>query len=85
MINVVTFREHTISAFPYLLGDCLWSATYTVCRQGEIIRHSKNISRHRSAQLAEDAAMQAAIRYVECRLAILGLNYAHRPCFPDAG
>ena len=79
MINVVTFHEHTISAFPYLLGDCRWGAAYTVCLRGEIICHSKDVPRQGTAQLAEDAAIGAAIRYVEGRLALLGLDYALRP------
>ena len=68
MINVVTFRGHTISALPYLLGDRLWGATYTVCLRGEVVCNSNDAPLQSTAGLAQSAAVLTAIRYIEDRL-----------------
>ncbi|MDB5760177.1 MAG: hypothetical protein JWM30_3466 [Burkholderia sp.] len=68
MLEIVTFRGHTISALSTLVGDGRWRASYTVCRYGERIRISSEAPFQSSRELAESAAILLAIQYVEDRL-----------------
>lgn len=65
MLNIITFREYTISAIPVPIVNGRWSARYTICRCGEIVRNSSEIPPQSSSQFAESAAILLAIQYVE--------------------
>jgi hypothetical protein len=68
MLEIVTFRGHTISTLSLLVGDRRWQASYMVCRFGERIRNSSETPLQSSKELAESAAIILAIQYVEDRL-----------------
>ena len=68
MIEILIFRDHTISALPIFLGDGCWGASYTVCRRGKFVRNSDKIPQQRSPELAQRAAISLAIQCVEERL-----------------
>jgi hypothetical protein len=68
MLEIVSFRGHTISALSILVGDGRWGASYTICARGERIRNSSEIPLQSSQELAESAAILLAIQYVEERL-----------------
>jgi hypothetical protein len=70
MLEIVTFRGHTISALSNLVGDGRWGSSYTICKRGERIRNSSEIPCQGSRELAESAAILLAMQYVEERLTL---------------
>jgi hypothetical protein len=68
MLKVITFQEHTISAFSLLLGDRRWVACYTICNNGTLVRNGRAASPQPSPHAAEIAGMLHGIRHVQERL-----------------
>jgi hypothetical protein len=68
MLQIVTFRDHTISALPIPVGNGRWGASYMICNCGKRVRSSSEIPTQSSYELAERAALLLAMQYVEERL-----------------
>ena len=65
MLEIIAFRDYTISALSIVAGDGRWGSSYTVCKRGERIRTTSEIPLQGSRELAECAAILFAIQYVE--------------------
>jgi hypothetical protein len=70
MLKVITFQEHTISAFSLLSGDRRWIACYTICNNGILVQNGRAPSSRPSPHAAEIAGMIHGIRHVQERLGL---------------